>query len=162
MQLRISTGEVTPLHLGASLQNFTEWALPYILLKDEETNWAAWHDIEGLERVCNTDDLEDWEKRHVQFLFNKSPQHAQTYAQPPRSASYRTVDLRVWHDAYTQLDNVRFVRDDSCTPFGVYVASIFATWGERVCQGGGRMCVPHRLFTMDIPCTVHGRDYPTL
>ena len=135
MQLRISKGDVTPLHLGASLQNFTKWALPYILLKDEKTNWAAWHDIERLERVCHTDDLEEWEKRPVQFLFNKPPQHAQIYANPPQSASYRTMDLRVWHHAYTQLDNVRFLRDDSGTPLGVYVASLLHV--VRECAGGG-------------------------
>ena len=65
MRLRISTGDVTPLHLGVTFPVFTEWALPYIIIKDEDTKWAGWHDIEGLERVCHTDKLEEWEKRHV-------------------------------------------------------------------------------------------------
>ena len=55
MRLRLETGEVEPIHLGVTLPDFTEWALPYILIKDEDTDWAGWHDIEGLERVCHTD-----------------------------------------------------------------------------------------------------------
>ena len=56
MRLRLETGEVEPTHLGVTLPDFTKWALPYILIKDEDTNWAWWHVIEGLERVCHTAD----------------------------------------------------------------------------------------------------------
>ena len=38
MHLRILTGDVPPFNLGVPLPDFTEWALPYILLKDEDTN----------------------------------------------------------------------------------------------------------------------------
>ena len=66
-----------------TLPHFTEWAPPYILIKDEDTNWAGWHEIEGLERVCHTKDLPDDAKRPVQFLITKPLQKAQTYAPPP-------------------------------------------------------------------------------
>ena len=38
MRLRLESGEVEPIHLGVTLPDFTEWALPYILIKDEDTN----------------------------------------------------------------------------------------------------------------------------
>ena len=70
MRLRLETGEVEPIHLGVTLRDFTEWALPYILIKDEDTDWAGWHDIEGLDGVCHTDELLDHAKRPVQLLIN--------------------------------------------------------------------------------------------
>ena len=143
MQLQISTRNVTPLHLGVTLPDFTEWALPYILIKDEDTKGESWRDIEGLERVCHTNQLEEWEKRPVQFSFHKPLQHAQMYVQAPWSAAYRTMDLRVWHDAYTQLENVHFLRDDFCTPLGVYVASLLH--GVRECAGGADVCAPQAV-----------------
>ena len=54
MRLRLQSGEVEPIHLGVTLPDFTQWALPYILMKDEDTDWAGWHEIKGLERVCHT------------------------------------------------------------------------------------------------------------
>ena len=71
MRLRLETGEVEPIHLRVTLPDFTEWALPYILIKDDDTNWAAWHESDGLERVCHTDELPDFAKRRVQFLITK-------------------------------------------------------------------------------------------
>ena len=124
MRLRLETGEVEPIHLGVTLPDFTEWALPYILIKDEDTDWAAWYDIEGLESVCHADELPDHAKRPVQFLITKPLQKAQTYPSSPRSAAYRTVSMHVWQDAYRLLDMVDFVEDDFCTPLGVYVASL--------------------------------------
>ena len=32
MRLRLETGEVEPIHLRVTLPDFTEWALPYILI----------------------------------------------------------------------------------------------------------------------------------
>ena len=52
MRLRLQSGEVEPIHLEVTLPDFTEWALPYILIKDEDTNWAGWHDIERLEKCA--------------------------------------------------------------------------------------------------------------
>ena len=131
MRMRLETGEVEPMHLGVTLSDFTEWAFPYILIMDEDTNWATWHEIEGCERVCHTDELEAFEKRSVHFLITKPLQKAQTYpAPPPPSAAYHTVSLPVWQDAYRLLDTVGFLDDDFCTPLGVYVT--FAAWGERV------------------------------
>ena len=132
-QLRLQSGEVEPIHLGVTLPDFTEWALPYILIKD--TDWALWHEIDGLERVCHTQELPDHAQRPVQFLLTKPLQKAQTYPNPPRSAAYRTVSLSVWQDAYTHLDTVGFLEDDFCTPLGVYVASLLH--GVRECAGGG-------------------------
>ena len=83
MRLRLETGEVEPKHLGVTLPDFTEWALPYILIRDEDTAWAGWHDIEGLERVCHTQDLADHEQRPVQFLLTKPFRNAQSYPTPP-------------------------------------------------------------------------------
>ena len=48
MPLRIKTGDVTRVHLGVTLPDFTEWAY---------TNWAGWHDIGRLERMCHTNIL---------------------------------------------------------------------------------------------------------
>ena len=84
MRLRLQPGEVEPKHFGVTLPDFTEWALPYILIRDEDTAWAGWHDIEGLERVCHTQDLADHEQRPVQFLLTKPFRNAQTYPNPPR------------------------------------------------------------------------------
>ena len=83
MRLRLETREVEPIHLGVTLPDFTQWALPYILIKDEDTNWAVWHEIDELERVCHTDDLPDHAKRPVQFVITKPLQKAQTYPPPP-------------------------------------------------------------------------------
>ena len=84
MRLCLQSGEVEPKHLGVTLPDFTEWALPYILIRDEDTHWAGWHDNEGLERVCHTQDLADHEQRPVQFLLTKPFRNAQTYPNPPR------------------------------------------------------------------------------
>ena len=96
MRLRLETGEVEPIHLGVTLPDVTEWALPYIL-KDEDTKWAGWHEIEGLERVCQTQDLPDHAKSTGQFLITKPLQKAQTYPPPPPPclAAYRTVSACV-------------------------------------------------------------------
>ena len=83
MRVRLEVGDVEPKHLGLTLPDFTEWALPYILIRDEDTDWAGWHDIDGLERVCHTQDLPDHEQRPVQFLVTKPFRDAQTYPNPP-------------------------------------------------------------------------------
>ena len=143
MRLRLETGEVEPIHLGVTLPDFTEWALPYILIKDDDKNWAAWHEIDGLERVCHTDELPDFTKRPPQLLITKHPRKAQTNPNSPRSTAYRTVSLPVWQDAYSLLDTVGFLKDDFCTPLGVYVASLLH--GVRQCEGGGHVCAPHAV-----------------
>ena len=71
MRLRLKTGEVELIHLGVTLPDFTEWALPYVLLKDDDTNWAAWHEIYGWERVCHTDELPDFGKRPIKCVITK-------------------------------------------------------------------------------------------
>ena len=83
MRLRLESGEVEPIHLGVTLADFTEWALPYILIREGDTDWAGWRDIEGLERVCHTQDLTDHEERPVQLLLTKPFRNAQTYPNPP-------------------------------------------------------------------------------
>ena len=119
-----------------TLPDFTEWALPYILIKDEDSDWAGWHEIDGLERVCHTQELTDHAQRPVQLRITKTLQKAQTYPHPPRSAAYRTVSLSVWRDACRHLDTVGFLEDDFCTPLGVYVASLLHR--VRECAGEGR------------------------
>ena len=138
MRVRLEVGDVEPKHLGVTLPDFTEWALPYILIRDEDTDWAGWHDIDGLERVCHTQDLADHEQRPVQFLVTKPFRDAQTYPDPPRSSGYRTVSLPVWQNAYKHVDTVGFLGDDFCTPLGVYVASLLH--GVRECEGGCPTC----------------------
>ena len=140
MRLRLEAGEVEPKHLGVTLPDSTKWALPYILIRDEDTDWAGWHDIHGLERVCHTQDLADHEQRPVQFLLTKPFREAQTYPDPPRSSGYRTVSLPVWQDADKHVDTVGFLCDDFCTPLGVYVASLLH--GVRECEGGARCVCP--------------------
>ena len=135
MQLRVQSGEVEPIHLGVTLPDFTEWALPYILIKDEDTDRAGWHEIEGLERVCHKQESPEHAQRPVQLLLTKRLQKAQTYPNPPRSAAYHTVPVSVWQDAYRHLDTVGFLEDDFCTPLGVYVACLLH--GVRECAGGG-------------------------
>ena len=71
LRLRIETWDVKAMHLGVTLPD------SYILIKDEDTNWAGWHDIEGSVRVCHTDQLQEWEKRLVQFLITKPLKNAQ-------------------------------------------------------------------------------------
>ena len=155
MRMRLETGEVNPMHLRVTLSDFTDWALLYILIKDEDTNWAVWHEVERVARVCHTDEFQDFQKRLVQFMITQPLQKAQTYPSPPRSAAYCTVSLPVWQDAYRLLDTVGFLEDDLCTPLGVYVT--FLVHGVRECEGGGGpMCVPHMLSTIHIPCTVVG------
>ena len=91
MRVRLEVGDVEPKHLGLTLPDFTEWALPYILIRDEDTDWAGWHDIDGLERVCHTQDLADHEQRPVQFLVTKPFRDAQTYPNPPPPAHLATA-----------------------------------------------------------------------
>ena len=93
MRVRLEAGEVEPKHLGVTLPYFTEWALPYILIRDEDTDWAGWHDIDGLERVCHTQDLADHEQRPVQFLLTKPFRDAQTYPDPPPGHVAHAVHL---------------------------------------------------------------------
>ena len=143
MRLRLETREVEPIHLGVTLPDVTEWALRCILIKDDDTNWAAWHEIDGLERVCHTDDLPDSTKRLVQFVITKPLQKAQTYPSVPQVAAYRTVSLPVWQHAYNLLDTVGFPEDDFCTPLGVYVASM--VHGVRECGGGDDVYAPHAV-----------------
>ena len=83
MRLRLQSGDVEPIHLGVTLPDFGEWALPYILIEDEDTDWAGWHKIEGLKRVCHTQELPDHAQRPVHFLLPKTLQKAQTYPNPP-------------------------------------------------------------------------------
>ena len=144
MRMRLESGKVEPIHLRVTLPDFMEWALPYILIKDEDTNWGAWHEIEGVQRVCHTHELQDFEKRLVQFLITKPLQKAQTYPRPRRSAAYHTVSLPVWQDAYRLLDTAGFLEDDFCTPLGVYVTYLLHE--VRECEGGGgrRVCPTRR------------------
>ena len=83
MRLRLETGEVEPKHLGVTLPDFTEWALPYILIRDADTAWAGLHDIEGLERVCHTQDLVGHEQRPGHFLLTKPFRNAKPIPTPP-------------------------------------------------------------------------------
>ena len=83
MRMRLETREVKSMHLGVTLPGFTQWAFPYILINDGETNWAASHDIEELVGVCHTDELQEFERRPVQFVITKPLQNAQTYPHPP-------------------------------------------------------------------------------
>ena len=131
MRVRLEAGDVEPKHLGVTLPDFTEWALPYILIRDEDTDWAGWHDIDGLERVCHTQDLADHEQRPVQFLVTKPFRDAQTYPNPPPV---------IWlpHCVSACVAGCLQARGHGRLPGRCLlhtlggVCGVFAPWGERV------------------------------
>ena len=112
---------VTPIPLGVTLPDFTEWALPYVLVEDDGQVVGDWG---GLERVAHTTCLQPWEVRLVQHLVAKPLQPKQKYNDKDTVGSYRTIDLPLWQDAYSCLDSVGFLKGDFCTLLGVYVASL--------------------------------------
>ena len=102
-------GILTPKHLGVSLPDFTEWALPCVLLEGEQDI----ADLGRLEKVAHTWDLELWEDRIVQHLaYEPLQQHQkyQKYQHKDRAPLYRTNDLGWWHEAYQLLDSVHFLK----------------------------------------------------
>ena len=125
MQMRVRDGDVVPLHLGVTFPDFTDWALPYVLLQDTAV-CGYWEEIPGLEELVHTSALEQWEKKLVQFLAQKPLAKEQGYLSPPppRAAKFGTVELGVWREAYAHLELLPFLQNDFCTPLGVYVASL--------------------------------------
>ena len=130
---------VTPIPLGATLPDFTEWALPYLFVEDAGQDVG---DLGGLEKVAGTTRLQPWEVRLVQHLVAKPLQGKPKYIDGDRAGLYRTIDLLVWRDAYNCLDSVSFLRGDFCTSLGVYMASLLH--GVEQCLGtlGVRAPVP--------------------
>ena len=67
---------VKPRLLGVILPDFTEWALPYVLVEDNGHDSGDWG---GLVRVTHTTKLDPWEQRLVQDLMGKPLFHKQKY-----------------------------------------------------------------------------------
>ena len=65
-----------PYLLGVILPEFTEWALPYVLVEDDGQFVG---DERGLVRVTHTTNLEPWEQRLLQHLAGKPLFHKQKY-----------------------------------------------------------------------------------
>ena len=110
-----------PHLLGVILPDFTEWALPYVLVEDDGQFVG---DERGLVRVTHTTNLELWEQRLLQHLAGKPLFHKQKYQCKDTVGTYRTIDLPPWQDAYNCLDSVRFLKGNFFTP-------LHPSWGVR-------------------------------
>ena len=117
------------------LPDFTEWALPYVLVEDGGQDSRDWG---GLVRVTHTSKLDLWEQRLVQHLVGKPLNHKQKYQNQNTVGTYRTIDLPLWQDAYSCLDSSPFLCGDFRTAVGVYVASLLH--GPDRCPGTLGVC----------------------
>ena len=124
---------VKPRLMGVILRDFTEWALPYVLVEDDGQENGGQGDWEGLVRVTHTSKLDLWEQRLVHHLVGKPLFYKQKYHNKDIVGMYRTIHLPLPHDAYTCLDSRPAVCADFRTPIGVYVASLLH--GVHRCPG---------------------------
>ena len=62
--------------LGVILPDFTEWALPYVLVEEDGQVVGDW---EGLVKVTHTTNPDPWEQRLIQHLAGKPLFHKQKY-----------------------------------------------------------------------------------
>ena len=67
---------VTPMPLGVTLPDFTEWALPFLLVEDDGQDVG---NPCGLVKVGHTREVAQWEGRPVQQLMHKLLQMKQLY-----------------------------------------------------------------------------------
>ena len=128
---------VTPSPLGVTLPNFTERALPYVLVEDDGQDVGNWG---GLEKVAHTSERAPWDGRLVQHLVSKPLQAKQGYSQGGRARWYRTIHPAIWRDVYNCLDSLGFMKGDFCSPLGVYLASLLHAAGQ--CFGILGVCTP--------------------
>ena len=78
---------VKPHLLGVILSDFTEWALPYVLVEDDGQFVGAWG---GLVRVTHTTNLEPWDQRLLRHLVRKPLFHKRKYQLKDTVGMYRT------------------------------------------------------------------------
>ena len=97
---------VKPHLLGIILPDFTEWALPYVLVDDDGQVVGDWG---GMERVTNTTNLQPWEHKSLQHLAGKPLFKKQNYEFKDTVGLCRTINLPLWQDASNCLDSVRFL-----------------------------------------------------
>ena len=122
VQVRDPLGNiVTPPTLEATLPDFNEWALPYVLVQDDGKDVGNWG---GFERAAHTRELAQWEGRLVQHFVYKPLQAKHGYSHGHKAGWCRTIDLGVWRDAYNYLDSLGFLKGDFCSPLGMYMASL--------------------------------------
>ena len=140
---------VKPRLLGVILHDFTEWALPYVLVEDDGQEDKGQRDWVGLTRVTHTSKLDLWEQRLVQHLVGKPLFYKQKFANKETVGTYRTIHLPLWQDAYTCLDSVPFLCAEFRTPIGVYVASLLH--GVHCCPGTLGVCAPIPVHEEEAP-----------
>ena len=137
---------VKPRLLGVILPDFTEWALPYILVEDDGQDSG---DLGGLVRVTRISKLDVWEQRLVQHLVGKPLYHKQKYQNSNTVGTYHTIDVPLWQDAYCFLESLPFLCRDFRTPAGVYVA--FLLHGVVPCPGIVGVCAPIQIQKEEAP-----------
>ena len=141
VSLRDARGNIVkPRLLGVILPDFTEWALPYVLVEDDGQEDRGQGDWGGLVRVTRTSKLDVWEQRLVQHLVGKPLFYKQKYSHKETVGTYRTIHLPLWQDAYACLDSLPFLCAELRTPIGVYVASLLH--GVHPCPGTLGVCAP--------------------
>ena len=135
---------VKPHLLGVILPDFTEWALPYVLVEDDGHVVGDWS---GMQRVTHTTSLQPWEHRLLQHPARKPLFKKQKYDFKATVGMYRTIDLPLRQDTYSCLDSLGFLKGDFCTPILVYVASLVHEVDR--CPGTLGVCAPVHVHVGD-------------
>jgi hypothetical protein len=150
VSLRDARGNIVkPRLLGVILPDFTEWALPYVLVEDDGQGDRGEGDWGGLVRVTHTSKLDVWEQRLVQHLVGRPLFYKQKYSNKETVGAYRTIHLPLWQDAYACLDSLPFLCAEFRTPIGVYVASLLH--GVHPCPGALGVCAPIPVHEEEAP-----------
>ena len=150
VSLRDARGDIVkPRLLGVILPDFTEWALPYVLVEDDGQGDKGEGDWGGLVRVTHTSKLDVWEQRLVQHLVGRPLFYKQKYSNRETVGAYRTIHLPLRQDAYACLDSVPFLCAEFRTPIGVYVVSLLH--GVHPCPGVLGVCAPILVHKEEAP-----------
>ena len=159
VSLRDARGNIVkPRLLGVILPDFTDWALPYVLVEDDGQGDRGEGDWGGLVRVTHTSKLDVWEQRLVQHLVGRPLFYKQKYSNKETVGAYRTIHVPLWQDAYACLDSLPFLCAEFRTPIGVYVASLLH---GRHPSLGPLGCVHQFRCTRRKPPNVGGASCPT-
>ena len=147
MRMRVQQNDVTPHHLGVTLPDFTQWALPYVLLEGDSVD----EELSGLERVTHAAQLSPDARVMVQKLIHKPLGKAQSYEENDTAPKWNTIHLKTWQEAYRGLTSLPFLLRYFCSPLGVHVAMLLH--GIVDCSGEVGVCCPvpvHR--TRELQC----------